>query len=233
MEDLRLIRTEIDIMKHSKHPNIVSFINHFENSDYIFIVMELLNEGSLEKYLVKTAFRIKEKIAASICYQIADALLYLHKYGVIHRDLKPDNILICQKKDLLNEDYIQIKLMDFGLSKIQGNSEKANEGYGTLAYLSPEVLLKLPYDDKVDIWSLGVIIYYILSGEIPFMPKSRLKEEMAKNIIKQSLTFSEKFNNISEDALNLISSCLEKKPEDRISIENVVNDKWFKDMLII
>jgi len=231
IEDLKLIRTEIDIMKHSKHPNIVRFINHFENSDYIFIVMELLKDGSLEKLLTKSEFKITEKRAASICYQIADALLYLHKYGVMHRDLKPENILIIHNKDIKNEYPIQIKLLDFGLSKILGNSEMANEGYGTLAYLSPEVILKHPYNDKVDIWSLGILIYFILSGELPFMPKNHRRDDMAKLIVKQSLTFSEKLSKYSEDALNLIASCLEKKAENRINIEEVVKHPWFQNNL--
>ena len=105
-------------------------------------------------------------MAANIAYQIADALLYLKKYGIIHRDLKPENILI----DKIG-DKIELRLMDFGLSKIIGNNEKVNEGYGTMAFASPEIISRKPYDDRVDIWSLGVIMYYLCEWRNPIYTK--------------------------------------------------------------
>jgi len=232
-EDWDLIRTEIDIMKHSKHPSIIHYVDHYENSDYIFIVMEFVKSGTLQNYLEKKQFNIGEKLAANIAYQVADALLYLHKYGIIHRDLKPENILIQFTKNINGEDQLELKLMDFGLSKILGNDEKAVEGYGTMAFASPEVISRKPYDDRVDIWSLGVIIYYILSGEIPFMPKSRDFDDMASNIRKQELVFSSKFKTKSPEVANLIQNCLQKKPENRIKIEDLLKHDWFMKFLKI
>jgi len=88
-------------MKHSKHPNLVKFIANYENSEFIFIVMEFLETGNLRQYLENNKFNINEKMAASICCQIADSLLYLRKYGIIHRDLKPENILLNIGKTIL------------------------------------------------------------------------------------------------------------------------------------
>ena len=223
VDDWSLVRTEIDVMKHSKHPCIIKYIDHFENSDYIFIVMEFLKYGTLQDYLYKHEFNISERMVANIVYQILDALLYLKKYGIIHRDLKPENILI-DKKD----NKIEVRIMDFGFSKIIGNYEKANEGYGTLAFVSPEVLLKEPYDDRVDIWSLGVIIYYMLSGEIPFRMQNLKIKEISQIIKTQELTFSNKFDTKGQEVKDIIQCCLQKKPEDRIKLEDLIKHPWFK-----
>jgi len=206
-EEMNLIRTEIDIMKHSKHHSIIHYVDHYENSDYIFIVMELVKSGTLQNYLEKKNFDISEKIAAKIAYQIADALLYLHKYGIFHRDLKPENILIQVTNSINNNEQVELKLMDFGLSKIIGNQEKASEGYGTMVFISPEVIIGKPYDDKVDIWSLGIIIYYMLSGDIPFLPKSKDINEMALKIVQQDLVFCKKYKTKSKNVTYLIHSC--------------------------
>ena len=229
-DQLILIRTEIAIMKLSKHPNIIKFIANYENSEYIFIVMELVKSGNLNQYLEKNKHNINEKMAANMCYQIANALIYLHKYGIIHRDLKPDNILLKitnSKGDLIKEST-EVILMDFGLSKILGNSETTKEGYGTIAYIAPEVLMRRPYNYKVDIWSLGIIIYHILSGEIPFMFKCQNLGVMLLRICKEDIKFSKKFENISSDAIDLIKRCLQKNADKRISIEEVVNHNWFR-----
>jgi len=229
-DQLILIRTEIAIMKLSKHPNIIKFIANYENSEYIFIVMELVKSGNLNQYLEKNKHNINEKMAANMCYQIANALIYLHKYGIIHRDLKPDNILlkITNSKGDLVKESTEVILMDFGLSKILGNSETTKEGYGTIAYIAPEVLMRRPYNYKVDIWSLGIIIYHILSGEIPFMFKCQNLGVMLLRICKEDIKFSKKFENISSDAIDLIKRCLQKNADKRISIEEVVNHNWFR-----
>ena len=172
-------------------------------------------------------------MVANISYQISDALLYLNKYGILHRDLKPDNILVnILKKESDKEvsEIIEIKLMDFGLSKIIGNSETTNEGYGTIAFIAPEILQRYPYNYKVDIWSLGVIMFYLVSGELPFVPNLKKVDEIILNICKKDPYFSKKFNNINSDLINLIKRCLEKKPEKRITIEEVINDIWFQSL---
>jgi len=228
VEDWDLIRTEIDVLKHSKHPTIIKFLDHYENSDYIFIVMELLKEGTLQKYLETKEFNVSENSAAHIAYQIGDALLYLHKYGIIHRDLKPDNILIGNVK----KDILDLRLMDFGLSKILGNKEKTAEGYGTLAFVAPEIIDRIPYGGSVDVWSLGVIIHFSLTGEIPFMPDNYDMETMATNICQNPLVLSKKFKNKSPEVADLIKRCLEKDPLVRIKIEDFLNHAWFKKQIL-
>jgi len=90
---------------------------------------------------------------------------YLHAFGILHRDLKPENILLVKKT---NSKIPKLKIMDFGLSKVVGLNEKTNEGYGSLCYSSPEIIVKKSYDSKIDVWSIGVIVYFLLSGTFPF-----------------------------------------------------------------
>lgn len=90
-------------------------------------------------------------------------MFYLHSYGIAHRDIKLENILLVE-----DSDDSPIKLVDFGLSKMLGPSETASDPYGTLAYVAPEVLMQKPYRFKGDVWSLGIIIYVMLSGMLPF-----------------------------------------------------------------
>ena len=147
--DIELVRTEIDVMKLCHHPNVVHLLDHFENAEYIFIVMEYIRGGRLTDYMKEKKYNFTEKRAAEIIYQIALGVKYLHKYGIIHRDLKPDNIMLTEASD-----KGQIKIMDFGLSKILGKKEKTVDGFGTLTFVSPEVLIRKPYNKEIDIWSI-------------------------------------------------------------------------------
>ena len=221
--DAELVKTEIDIMKLCHHPNIVRLLDHFENAEYIFIVMEYLNGGSLTNYIKKSKFTLSEKRILEIIYQIALGLKYLHQYGIVHRDLKPDNIMLSEK-----EDMNQIKIMDFGLSKIMGPKETVDDGFGTLCYVAPEVLLRIPYNKEIDIWSLGVIFYYITCGILPFDDDSDNEEIIGKKIVFSELKFpKEKWELRDDDFIDLIQKCLTKKPELRIKIDDFINNDIF------
>ena len=104
------------------------------------------------------------------------AIYYLHSYGIIHRDIKLDNILMT---DL--SEKADIRLLDFGLSKIIGEDEKCTEPYGTLSFVAPEILEGKPYDKSVDLWSLGIITYALLCGYLPFDDKHSEREIAKKN----------------------------------------------------
>jgi len=125
--------------------------------------MEYIQGGDLFSYLEKRKFKISESRACFIVHSLATALYYLHSYGIVHRDVKPDNILMGDESD--DSD---VKLMDFGLSKMIGPNETCNESFGTFGYIAPEVLLRRPYNKGVDMWSLGVVTYILLSGRSPF-----------------------------------------------------------------
>ena len=138
-------------------------IETFENNENFFIILEYLEGRDLFEYLSKRDFKITEDRARKIAHQVANALVYLHTYGIAHRDIKLENILMVS-----DSNDSDIKLVDFGLSKFLGPTETATDPYGTLAYVAPEVLMQKPYRFNGDVWSLGIIIYVILSGMLPF-----------------------------------------------------------------
>ena len=221
-EDKELLKNEIDIMKLCNHPNIIKLLDHFENSEYIYIIMEYLAGGTLTQYIKKRYFNFSENQASNIIYQIGNGIKYLHNYGIIHRDLKTDNIMLTED----NDNGI-IKIIDFGLSKIISSNENLIDGYGTLNFTAPEVLTRDPYNKEIDIWNLGIILFYMLTGHFPF---EGIKEEIiAKKIVYQELEFnSEEWETRSQKVKNLIEKCLEKKPSNRININEFLKHSWFK-----
>ena len=222
--DIELVRTEIDVMKLCHHPNVVHLLDHFENAEYIFIVMEYIRGGRLTDYMKEKKFNFTEKRAAEIIYQIAMGVKYLHKYGIIHRDLKPDNIMLTEASD-----KGQIKIMDFGLSKILGKKEKTVDGFGTLTFVSPEVLIRKPYNKEIDIWSIGVILYLILSGDLPFDDEDDDEQKIAKSIVFNEVEFPpKKFGNRSKEVISLIKKCLTKEPKNRIKIDEIIKSDWIQ-----
>jgi serine/threonine protein kinase len=225
--DIELVRNEIDIMKLCYHPYVVHLLDHFENGEYIFIVMEYIKGGSLTDYMKSKNFNFTERRAAELIYQLAKGIKYLHKYGIIHRDLKPDNIMLTEASDKGN-----IKIMDFGLSKILGKKEKSTDGFGTLTFVSPEVLIRKPYNKEVDIWSLGVILYLMLSGDLPFDDPEDNEQKIAKSIVYQEVKFPpEKFGKRSKAVIELIKGCLTKDPKSRIKIDEILKGEWMKQQL--
>jgi Ca2+-binding EF-hand superfamily protein len=222
LKDIELVKSEIDIMKLCRHPNVVKLIDHFENSEYIFIVMELLKGGNLGEYFNKNKFQITEKRAAKIMYQLASGVKYLHHYGILHRDIKPDNIMLSDT----TEDA-SVKVMDFGLSKIMGSQEKVADGYGSLSFVAPEVLIRQPYNKQIDIWSLGVILYYMLSGTLPFDDVNDNEENIAKLIVFADVKFPAKYwSKRSFQVVDLITRCLIKNQSNRIKVDEFLEHEW-------
>ena len=220
-----LVFNEIDILKFCHHKNIAHLIDYFESINNIIIVLRYIEGNTLGEYLKENNFNFSETKVANIMKQIAFGVKYLQKFGIIHRDLKPDNIMITEMNNEIN-----VKIMDFGLSKIVSNGEKLNEGYGTLYYAAPELIQNLPYNKEVDIWSLGVILFYIFTSCYPFMGKE--EDEIEEKIINDPVEFKDgEWEKISDTVQDLIKKCLEKYPEERISIDDFINHPWFKNLM--
>ena len=220
--DLELVKSEIDIMKLVKHPNVVRLLDHFENSDYVYIVMELFQGGDLATYISKNHSKIEEAKFSNIMYQVSSGLNYLHQYGILHRDLKPENIMLVDQ----SSNPI-IKITDFGLSKVLGPKERVSDGFGTLSFVAPEVLLRKPYNKQIDIWSLGILMYYGLSGTLPFYDESNLQSIVAKKIVNNEVLFpASKWIGRSKEVMDLIKKCLIKEPEKRIKLKEFINHEW-------
>jgi Ca2+-binding EF-hand superfamily protein len=222
--DLELVKSEIDIMKLLKHPNVVRLLDHFENAEYVYIVMELFQGGDLANFISKNHTKLTEEKFSNIMYQIASGLQYLHQFGILHRDLKPENIMLADKSN-----NTVIKIMDFGLSKVLGPKERVADGYGTLAFVAPEVLLRNPYNKQIDIWSLGIMMYYGLSGTLPFDDESNIESKIAKNIVYNELKFpSNKWSGRTKEVIDLIKKCLIKEQDKRIKLNEFLEHDWIK-----
>ena len=220
-----LVRYEIDILKFCHHENIVHLVDYFETKDNMIIILNYIEGSTLGEYLKENNFNFKESKASKIILQIANGIKYLHKFGIIHRDLKPDNIMISQKD---KNSEIEVKIMDFGLSKIASNEEKLVEGFGTLYYAAPELIQNNPYNKEIDVWSLGIILFYMFTGCYPFMAKE--EEEIEEKIINDPVEFKDgEWVHISDNVQDLIRKCLEKCPEERITIDDFINHPWFKN----
>ena len=225
--DIELMRTEIEILKICQHPNIIRLYDIFENIDYIYIIMEYCPGGDLFTYLEKRKFRLPEERAAIIMKKMCDAVFYFQSYfGVIHRDLKPENVLMTSE----GEDG-DIRLLDFGLSKICAPNEKCVEPYGTLTYCAPEIILDIPYNKEVDMWSLGIMTYLMVSGRLPF--NSGDESKIAELIAFSPPDFMKNpcWKTISNECIDFIKKLLEKEPKQRMTISDAIKHDWFKKFI--
>ena len=223
--DLELAKVEIDILKIGQHPNIIKLYDIYENESYIYIIMEYCSGGDLLSYFEYHEYELPETKVCEIIHKLSMAIYYLHSYGIVHRDLKPENILMT---DL--SPQADIRLLDFGLSKIIGNEEKCTEPYGTLSFVAPEVLQGKPYDKSVDLWSIGIITFLLLCGYLPFDDKHS-EREIARQTIQDPVPFEEKiWERYSPEAKTFVDGLLQKKPEKRYSIKEVLEHPWIKKM---
>ena len=205
----------------SQHPNIVALIDLFENSDYYYIVLEYMQGKDLFDYIQFRNFKITENRVKELAYQCGVAIKYLHSYGIVHRDLKLENVMMSD-----NTEAGVPKLVDFGLAKMIGPNEKADEPFGTLGYVAPEVLKKEPYSTSCDLWSYGCIIYALLSGSLPFDHESQ--KETIKMTLENKLEFDLPcWSNISDSCKELLTKLLTKDPKKRITLDQCLKHSWF------
>ena len=186
--------------------------------------MELIKGQDLYSYCESKKFNLDESEVIKIVKKISSVLLYLKKFGIVHRDIKHENILLTE-----NNNNYDIKVIDFGLGIILGPGEKSNQALGTITFLAPEALLKENYDFSVDIWSMGILTYSLLVGKLPFVSTDDNIDEINGQIFNEPVPFNDgKWSQISEDAKNFVSKCLEKSPSKRFTINEIVENKWLK-----
>jgi len=222
------IKGEIDILKILDHPCVIKLFECFENSEYYFIVTEYLQYGSLAKLMEKRV--LNEKAVAKIIYQLAIAVQYIQKKGIIHKDIKPANILLATPEN--NKDY-KIKLIDFGIAKILGVNEKICESSGSFPFCAPELLLNQKYDYSVDIWAIGINAFLLLTNKFPFKSHGQYnnKLKLLEIICHKKINFDPlKYN--SKEVNDFIQKCLNKDPNKRINIDELINHPWLANMHI-
>lgn len=209
---LKVLLREVMIHKTLIHPNIVRLIDHFEDVTKLYFVLEYVEKGSLFD-LLRKKIKLSETEACEIFIQTCTGLEYLHSNNILHRDIKPENLLI-SKTDT-------IKICDFGWSAT--SSERRVTFCGTLDYMSPEMLIKVPHTYKIDIWALGILLYEMLHGAPPFRAKN--PKEQYSLICNNSYTVG---SHVSRSAETLIRSILRLDPESRPSISEILKSDWIQ-----
>ena len=243
----KYFNNEINIIKNLKnHPNIVKFINIKETITNFYIIFEYLNGGDLDnflkKYINKYNKPIPEKIVKYIIKNVLKGLNSLNSQNIIHRDIKLSNILInyLNNSDLINENILnaEIKIIDFGFAKYLKQDEFTNSIIGTPFYMDPKILhgyllekneKKYLYNMKVDIWSIGIMTYYLLLGVFPFNAKNY--ENLIENIENKEYIFPlNKYEiNLSKEAINFIENTLNLDEEQRYSSEELLKHNWLNN----
>jgi Ca2+-binding EF-hand superfamily protein len=221
--DVQQVKTEIDILKIAKHPNIIQLYDVLENENYIYIIMEYCAGGDLFSYIEKRGFRLPETRAAEIIHKLSTAVFFLHEYGVVHRDLKPENILMTD-----NSPNADIRLVDFGLGKIIGPGEMCTDPFGTFSYVAPEVLKEKPYSFKVDLFAIGIIAYLLVAGFLPFDHETSEKEIARQTVYEPTPFPTSVWKNISNEARAFVDNLLQKNPKKRMGIQEVLQHKWLQ-----
>ena len=223
-DDKKQFLKEIEMLMNLDHPNIIKIFEYYVDDLNYYVIMEFAEGGELYEQINKLK-NFKEKHAAIIMQQLLSAVCYMHSKGIVHRDIKPENIMLESKS---SED-LSIKLIDFGTSNFIKNNQHLSMKIGTPYYIAPEVLKK-SYGYECDIWSLGVILYMLLSGTPPFDGFDDQSILQKVKIGKYSLE-GESWELISNEAKDLIKKMLTYSPENRISAEDALKHEWFKKFL--
>ena len=217
-----LLKQEVDILSNMDHPNIVKYFGIFEDDYFIHIVMEYLKGQDLSKIIsLKNYTDFNENQMGQIIHQLLKALSFIHSKNIIHRDIKPENILFSDKRNIFS-----LKLIDFGLATFQEQEKKTA---GTPMYMSPEMV-----DGKgtyvSDIWSVGVVVYQMVTGKLPFDGGENDENQILYEHIKNDEYNKEKLNNVecSDDVKDFIDKALQKDIKKRMTVQEALNHPWIK-----
>lgn len=204
------LNNEIQIHSSLKHPNIVELYEHFIDENYIFMVLDYCSTDLYKHMQTLPNKKIDEINASQYLKSIVNAIIYCHSNDIIHRDLKTDNILI--------KDNI-VKICDFGWSV--KSKEPQHRRCGTLDYICPQIVNNDEYDYRCDIWCIGVLMYEMICGYLPFTENNVTKTYA--RIQKCDLIIPEY---LSSDAKDLLKKILVINPNDRLSLENILKHPW-------
>ena len=213
------IKREFSLLKRLNHPNIIKLHDVIIDTNFnnIYFIIDYYSKGDLASFLKRRP--LKEKYCKKYLKQLACGLEYLHSNNILHRDLKPQNILLTDSYD--------IKLTDFGFARIIDKNEMINTLCGSPMYMAPEIINKRDYNIKSDLWSVGIIMYEMLYGCVPFNVNNFI--EKIKKINQDHIIFNNKIH-ISQECHNLLLSLLQKNPSQRIPGKNSLIINGLKQM---
>ncbi|KAM9764664.1 serine/threonine-protein kinase 33 isoform 1-T1 [Menidia menidia] len=223
---VEMLDNEINILRQVNHTHIIHLEAIYSTAGMIYMVMELCSGGDLKKLLQQKKFFTEDE-TRNVIFCLADAVVYLHKKDIVHRDLKLENILV---KNSLDEDdgRIDIKVADFGLSVKTGGvgiDNMMTEACGTLIYMAPEMMSGRGYSHWCDVWSIGVIMFMLLCGEPPFISKT--KENLLKKVLNKEVRFTQPiWDTISDAAKYLLTCLLKADPAYRMSAHQLLENPW-------
>ena len=224
LNELDLLKTEIDILKICQHPYVIKLYEVIETYAHIDIVMEYCKISNLYQYLHNMNFELTEYQIVTYIHKIAKAVYSMQNLGIIHRDLKLSNIGLASEKE-------DIRILDFGLSKIIGPGETCSESYGTPGYAAPEVINEDNYGFKIDVWSIGAITYFMCTSKLPFdyVTKGLKIKNIIINTLNDEIKFKEEcWKKYSKEVVQFIKGCMNKNPEKRLTIKEVLEHEWIK-----
>ncbi|GKY96532.1 hypothetical protein MPSEU_000612800 [Mayamaea pseudoterrestris] len=215
------IYDEVAILSSLTHPHIVPIIDFFDEKDCYFIIMELMSGGDLFDRIGKKK-SYSEADARDLIVKMLKAVAYCHARKIAHCDMKPKNLLLMSDD---NDSFI--KLADFGFAARVHEPNSLSKQCGTPFFVSPEILMRKGYDQQSDMWSVGCIVYLLLSGNLPFMGRSQ--KELFRKIVAGKFDFDDdEWNEISDEAKDLVTQLLVLDPSKRITAADAVRHEWLK-----
>ena len=215
---------EIENLMLLNHPNILKlFEYYYDEKENIYIITEYIRGEELFNK-IQEVHRFSEEDSAVIIKSVLQAITYCHSRGIIHRDLKPENILIPSGNNKI--DYTLLKIIDFGASVLKKDDGKISFRFGTPYYIAPEVLQE-SYNEKCDVWSIGVILYLLLIGQAPFDGED--DNIICQKIISEEINYdNNRIKNLSKESIDFMKKLLEKNPDKRISSAQALEHSWIK-----
>jgi len=207
-EEKSLLRSEIAVLKLVNHPNIIQMMGVFESRTHIYLVLELLEGGELFSRIVGKP-RFTDAEACGLIRPLLESVAYLHDLGIVHRDIKPENILC-------GADLDDVKIADFGLSQMLLPLEQMTAACGTVSYVAPEVLSLKGYGKAADLWSLGVVMFLVLNGKLPF--EGNDTNEIINAIVNRPLKIGPNTRKrLHPHTVDILEQLLCKDPEKRVT----------------